>query len=174
MLAASGRLDDTLYGPPINPYRVAEDKAKRLHSGPLDGDGRRSLYQKMTLMDMPKFLATFNQPIPKVTAGRRDTTNVPNQALALLNDPFVVAMAEHWSKRVLEDQAGSPESRVNAMFTAAFARPPEAEETARLVAFAGECAKLRGADAASLMACQPVWQDVAHAIFNLKEFIYVP
>ena len=174
MLAASGRLDGALYGPPINPFRVAEDKAKRLHSGPLDGDGRRSLYQKMTLMEPPKFLATFNQPIPKVTLGRRDATNVPNQALALLNDPFVVAMAECWSKRVLEDGLATPETRVQTMFEKAFARPPKAEETARFVAFAGESAKLRGVDQAAFMACEPVWQDVAHAIFNLKEFIYVP
>lgn len=173
MLAASGRLDSTLYGPPINPFRVAEDKNKRLHAGPLDGNGRRSLYQKMTLMDPPKFLATFNQPIPKVTTGRRDTTNVPNQALTLLNDPFVVAMAEQWSQAVLKDGAHSPEVRVQAMFEKAFGRPPQAEETARFVAFARESAKLRGVDSAAFLVCEPVWQDVAHAIFNLKEFIYV-
>jgi hypothetical protein len=173
MLAASGRLDDALFGPPINPFRVAEDKNKRLHSGPLDGNGRRSLYQKMTLMEPPRFLATFNQPIPKVTVGRRDTTNVPNQALALLNDPFVVAMAEHWSQAVLQDGATTPEARVEAMFEKAFARPPQPEETARFVAYAGESARLRGVDLAAFMGCEPVWQDVAHAIFNLKEFIYV-
>ena len=82
-----------------NPSRVAEDAAKRLRSGPLDGEGRRSIYLKMTLMEPPRFLALFNQPIPKLTAGRRDATNVPDQALALLNDPLVIAMARHWSER---------------------------------------------------------------------------
>jgi mono/diheme cytochrome c family protein len=173
MLAASGRLDSALYGPPINPFRVAEDKNKRLHTGPLDGDGRRSLYLKMTMMEPPRFLGTFNQPLAKVTVGRRDATNVPNQALALLNDPFVVAMAEHWSKGVLDAGDATPDSRVERMFSAAFARPPQPEETARFVAFAQESAKLRGVDVAIFMNCQPVWQDVAHAIFNLKEFIYV-
>lgn len=173
MLAASGRLDNALFGPPVNPFRMAEDKAKRLYSGPLDGDGRRSIYQKMTLMEPPKFLATFNQPIPKVTVGRRDSTNVPNQALTLLNDPFVVAMAEHWSQAVLQDGATTPEARVQAMFQKAFARPPQPEETGRFVAFAQESADLRGVDRAAFMGCEPVWQDVAHAIFNLKEFIYV-
>ena len=173
ILAASGRLDPALYGPPVNPYRVAEDSTKRLYAGPLDGNGRRSIYQKMTLMEPPKFLATFNQPIPKVTTGRRDTTNVPNQALALLNDPFVVAMAEHWSKHELAEPVASPAERVERMFATAFARPPAPEETARFVAFAGQCAALRGVDAGALLDCEPVWQDVAHAIFNLKEFIYV-
>jgi hypothetical protein len=173
MLFVSGRLDPSLYGPPVDPYRTAQDAAKRLFSGPLDGNGRRSLYLKMTLMEPPKFLALFNQPIPKLTAGRRDATNVPDQALALLNDPFVIAMAKDWSERVLKDNAASPEQRVQQMFTAAFARPPHPDEKARLVKLAQRSAGLRGADAAALLSCQPVWQDVAHAIFNLKEFIYV-
>lgn len=174
ILAASGRLDTALYGPPINPHRVAEDPTKRLFAGPLDGDGRRSIYQKMTMMEPPRFLALFNQPIPKLTQGRRDTSNVPNQALALLNDPFVVAMAEHWGAHVVGRTDESAESRIAHMFHTAFARPPRPEETARFAEFAVACAELRGADPAGLMGCAPVWRDVAHAIFNLKEFIYVP
>jgi len=173
MLFVSGRLDDSLYGPPLDPYRSAEDDAKRLFSGPLDGNGRRSLYIKMTLMEPPKFLALFNQPIPKLTAGRRDATNVPDQALALLNDPFVIAMAKHWGERVLKDKSKTAEDRVQQMFAAAFARPPQPDETTRLVKLAQRSAELRGAEAGALLTCQSVWQDVAHAIFNLKEFIYV-
>ncbi|MBI2424017.1 MAG: DUF1553 domain-containing protein [Candidatus Hydrogenedentes bacterium] len=173
ILAVSGRLDGTLYGVPVDPYRVAQDPAKRLFSGPLDGEGRRSLYQKMTLMEPPKFLALFNQPIPKQTTGRRDTTNVPDQALALLNDPFVIAMAQHWSEEVLKDGAASAEARVQAMFSTAFGRSPAPDEAERFSMFVQVCAQQRGADPAALLACQPVWQDVAHAIFNLKEFIYV-
>ena len=122
----------------------------------------------MTMMEPPRFLALFNQPIPKLTQGRRDTSNVPNQALALLNDPFVVAMAEHWGARVVARTDESAESRIAHMFHTAFARPPQPEETARFAEFAVACAELRGADPADLMASAPVWRDVAHAIFNLK------
>ncbi len=157
----------------MNPYRTSQDESKRLFSGPLDGYGRRSLYLTMTLMEPPKFLALFNQPIPKLTVGRRDTTNVPDQALALLNDPFVIAMAKHWSERVLKNKAASPEQRVQQMFTAAFARSPRPDETARLLKLAQRSAEVHGVEAGVLLSSQPVWQDVAHAIFNLKEFIYV-
>ncbi|MCA9056713.1 MAG: DUF1553 domain-containing protein, partial [Planctomycetaceae bacterium] len=51
LLAVSGRLDPRLYGRPILPYRTAEDDKKRLFSGPLDGNGRRSLYLQMSIMD---------------------------------------------------------------------------------------------------------------------------
>ena len=174
ILAVSGRLDPTLYGPPFDPYRTATDAAKRLFRGPLDGNGRRSIYTKMTLMEPPRFLALFNQPLPKLTTGRRDVTNVPDQALALLNDPFVIAMAKHWSQRTLDDGATSPAQRVRQMFATALARPPAADETDRLIKLVQRSGELRGIAAARIMECQPIWQDVAHAIFNLKEFIYVP
>ncbi len=174
MLTVAGRLDASLYGPPVAPFRSAQDTVKRLLSGPLDGDGRRSLYLMMTLMDPPRFLALFNQPIPKQTIGRRDATNVPDQALALLNDPFVIAMAKQWSERELKNQAQSPEQRVQRMFFAALARLPEAAEIARLVKLAHQSGELHGVDGGALLSCQAVWQDVAHAMFNLKEFIYVP
>ena len=174
VLAVSGRLDPRLFGPPVNPYRTAQDAAKRLFSGPLDGGGRRSLYVKMTMMEPPRFLALFNQPIPKVTTGRRDKTSVPDQALAMLNDPFIVAMARHWGGRAVHDGAASPEERARAMFAAAFGRPPAADEVDRLVALARRAASLRGGNAETLLACTPAWNDVAHALFNLKEFLYVP
>ncbi|MFM8470554.1 MAG: DUF1549 and DUF1553 domain-containing protein [Limisphaerales bacterium] len=173
LLAVSGRLDPALGGEPIDPYRTAQDAAKRLFSGPLDGNGRRSLYLKMTLMEPPKFLALFNQPMPKLTTGKRDVTNVPDQALALLNDPFVLAMAKHWGDRVVKDGATTPEARAKAMFAAAFGRPPRADELTRLVKLAGRSAELHGVAPEVLLACAPVWQDVAHALFNVKEFIYV-
>ncbi len=174
LLAVSGRLDPTLGGPPIEPHRVAEDPAKRLAIGPLDGLGRRSLYLRMTLMEPPRFLALFNQPIPKLTTGRRDVTSVPDQALALLNDPFVIAMARHWSEGLVRDGARSPAERVAAMILRALSRPARSDEVSRFVAFAERAAALRGAGDQGLLACQPAWQDVAHALFNLKEFNHVP
>ncbi len=106
ILAASGRLDARLYGPPIDPHRPQEDPQKRLFSGPIDGLGRRSLYIKLTIMEPPRFLATFNQPPPKIPTGRRDVTSVPAQALALLNDPFVIGQARFWGERIAAGSAG--------------------------------------------------------------------
>jgi hypothetical protein len=76
---------------PIAPPKTT----KRLFTGPLDGDGRRSIYLQMSIMDPPKFLTGFNLPDLKLPTGKRDVTNVPSQALILLNDPFVNAMAKH-------------------------------------------------------------------------------
>lgn len=96
ILTASGRLNRSLYGMSVPPYREKENADRRLFPGPLDGDGRRGVYIKNTLMEAPKFLGAFNFPGGKVTQGRRDVTNVPAQALALLNDPFVIDQADVW------------------------------------------------------------------------------
>ena len=62
---------------------------RRLISGPVDGDGRRSIYTKVTIMEPSRLLATFNAPDPKIPTGQRDVSNTPAQSLTLLNDEFV-------------------------------------------------------------------------------------
>lgn len=173
LLAVSGRLDPTLYGPPIEPHRTAEDSQKRLFRGPIDGLGRRSVYLEMTLMEPPRFLALFNQPLPKQTVGRRDVTNTPDQALALLNDPFVVDMARQWSLALAGDDSADCESRAARMIERALARPADAREVEALVRLVQRSAELRGV-AGDLRQHPAIWQDAAHAVFNLKEFLYVP
>ena len=116
LLAVSSRLDGQLFGETIDPSRTKEQSNLRLFSGPLDGNGRRSLYIKMTIMDVPKFLAVFGQPSPKVPTGRRDKTSSPAQALALLNDPFVAGQAEFWAKGLIEQPHRDPQQRLTAMF----------------------------------------------------------
>ncbi|QDU92345.1 PSD1 and planctomycete cytochrome C domain-containing protein [Lignipirellula cremea] len=174
MLATSGRLDRTLYGPPIDPHRQNEDPQKRLFSGPLDGDGRRSLYTKITIMEPPRFLATFNQPMPKIPTGKRDISNTPAQALALLNDPFVLQQAQHWAEQLVEHGPADPDARLEQMFRLALCRPPQPQERERWREALDDFAAVRGVSPARIPASVPVWQDATHTMFNLKEFIYSP
>lgn len=173
MLFVSGRLDRTFGGPPIDPHRAHEDPTKRLMSGPVDGRGRRSIYIKMTLMEPPRFLAIFNQPIPRVTVGKRDRTTVPDQSLAMLNDPFVIAMAEQWAGRVVTAPPRSMAAGATAMLASALSREPGTAEVERLVAVAERCATARGVDDEHRAGSTAVWRDVAHAIFLMQEFSHV-
>jgi len=150
----------------VNPHR-------RLFPGPLDGAGRRSIYIKSSLMETPRFLAAFNPPGGKVTRGRRDVTNVPAQALALLNDPFVIAEAKLWADRLVADGAASSQKRIERMFLAALGRAPDAGEARRFEATAETLAQLHGVPATEVLSSPAVWQDVAHTLFNLTEFIYI-
>jgi hypothetical protein len=169
LLAVSGRLDPQLYGRPILPPRSAEDDKKRLFSGPLDGDGRRSLYLQMSIMAPPKFLVGFNLPDLKLPTGRRDVTNVPTQALTLLNDPFVSAMAKHWASRLLSTSHPSAEECITIMFAEAFGRAPDSAELRRWTVALHDFATPGAAD---LMKDEAAWTQLAHGFFNTKEFIY--
>jgi hypothetical protein len=173
LLAISGRLDPTLFGPSIQPHRPREDAMRRLFSGPLDGNGRRSIYTKVTLMEGPAFLMAFNFPDAKSTVGRRDLTNVPGQALALLNDPFVIQQAEVWAKRLVSETNATVSARLDRMFLTAFGRPPDASERERFSALVDQLAELHGVAKTSILASEVIWKDVAHALFNLREFVYI-
>jgi hypothetical protein len=169
LLAVSGRLEPQLYGRPIAPPRIVEDDKKRLFSGPLDGHGRRSLYLQMSIMAPPMFLTAFNLPDLKLPTGRRDVTNVPAQALTLLNDPFVSAMAKHWAAKLLQAPHTTPEDRVRAMFVQAFGREPQDDELSRWTAAARDFATPNGG---ALMQDEAAWAQLAHALFNTTEFLF--
>ena len=171
LLAVSGRLDPQLGGRPIRPHRFLEDPAKRLFAGPLDGEGRRSIYLEMSIMAPPPFLVGFNLPAPKIPTGKRDVTSVPAQALILMNDPFVLAMADHWAGRLLADGRSQPAERMAAMFREALGREPDAEEMPVWLEAASAFAS-PNSPPAEFMADRAAWKGVAHALFNSKEFIH--
>lgn len=170
LLTVSGSLDRRLYGRPIEVPRSKPDPAKRLFDGPLDGAGRRSIYLRMSIMDPPRFLVGFNLPDLKLPTGKRDVTNVPNQALILMNDPFVISQAEEWSKRLITDSSETVEQRLQQMFLTAYGRHPEASEVKRWTALIEELGGTR--EQSGLLQNPEVWRHVAHAMFNTKEFIY--
>jgi hypothetical protein len=174
ILAASGRLDQTCYGMSVPSYREKENADRRLFSGPLDGNGRRSLYIKNTLMEPPRFLSAFDFPGGKVTQGRRDVTNVPAQALALLNDPFVLEQASVWAERLVARRDTSAAARIEHMFQVALGRPPVKDEQERFEQAASRLAELHRVPADEILKSRAVWKDLAHTMFNLKEFIYIP
>lgn len=174
ILATSGRLDRTMFGPSIQPYREEANDVRRLFPGPLDGDGRRSVYIKVSLMEGAKFLGAFNFPGSKVTQGRRDVTNVPTQALTLLNDPFVIQQSEVWAARVVAEPQESTTARIRTMFQQALGRRPTPEEQDEFEGFVQELASLHQVPPENVLASHLVWQDCAHLLFNLQEFIYIP
>lgn len=167
ILAVSGKLDRQLYGPPVNPPRLVEDAAKRLFSGPLDSNGRRSIYMKMSIMDPPKLLVCFNLPDLKLPTGHRDVSNGPTQALALLNDPFFVSLGEYWAERMVQDGLQTPEERVRSLFIQALGRTPRSIELRRWTNAVSSFSKSN-----ELMTDKPAWAELAHLLFNTKEFIY--
>lgn len=169
ILAVSGRLDKTMFGPSVLPHltQFMEGRGRPSSSGPLDGNGRRSLYIGVRRNFLTPFFLAFDYPVPFSTMGRRTVSNVPAQALALMNNPMVVEQATVWAKRVLS-QPGSAAERIHRMYETAFGRPPTDAERADALAFLAERSKEIGAE-----DDPRAWADLCHVLFNLKEFIYL-
>ncbi len=176
MLSISGRFDPTMYGPSVPVHYAARRGLTQgdPNNGPVDGDGRRSIYQEIRRNAHNPFLEVFDLPKPATTRGQRDTTNVPAQSLALLNSPFVIGQAAEWGRRLAEGEAASVDGRIAHMFVKALARPPAEAERARIADYLTAVAAERGVDPSLLLYDAAVWQDVAHSLFNLKEFIFIP
>jgi hypothetical protein len=95
LLSVSGRLERTMFAPsvPVHLTSFMEGRGRPLRSGPLEGDGRRSVYLNV-LRNFPEpMFVAFDRPEPFSTMGRRNITNVPAQALYPMNDPLVRSQA---------------------------------------------------------------------------------
>jgi mono/diheme cytochrome c family protein len=170
ILAISGRLDRTLCGPSVPVYLTPYMEGRgRPSPGPLDGDGRRSIYLNARRNFLTPLLQAFDYPTSFTTIGRRGVSTVPAQALALMNDPFVVQQAGRWAERALAEPGKRPGQRVEALYQAAFARPPSEAELCDALQFVERQAGRYGAGPDDARA----WADLCHVLINVKEFIFI-
>ena len=171
MLALSGRLDLKPFGPSVPVYLTEFMQGRgRPGQGPLDGNGRRSIYISVRRNFLSPMMLAFDTPQPTTAIGRRTVSNVPAQALILLNDPFVLQQAAGWAKRLAAFE--TVDSRLDRLYLEGLAREPNGNERQLAKQFLKQQAVARnlGDD----LLDEKVWTDLCHAMFNLKEFIYLP
>ncbi len=135
-------------------------------SGPLDGARRRSVYLSVYRNFLNPFMLTFDTPSPFGPQGRRSRSNVPAQALAMMNDPFVIDQAKQWAEQWLKKDLSDSE-RIAGMVRAAHGVEPNADQLAALQAFIDQQADIYG------KADQRRWFDLAHTLFNMKAFYFI-
>jgi hypothetical protein len=162
LLAISGRLDPQPFGPPVPIHLTPfmDGRGRPGVNGPLDGNGRRSIYIAVRRNFLSPFMLAFDTPVPFSTMGRRNVSNVPAQALILMNDPFVVEQAERWATRV-RAECDEPGERIRWMYLSAFARQPTEQELQLALQFVGDS------------TAEERWAELAHALINTKEFIFL-
>jgi len=176
ILAIAGTLDRHLYGPSVTPYiSKYQDGRGKPEPGPLDGNGRRSVYiQVRRNFITPMFLA-FDYPLPISTIGSRSTSTVPAQALMMLNNELVAFQAQQWARRIVAEE-GDSRRRVERMFLSAFGRPAEEWEIKETLAFVKtqkssyDSAQDPGVASNDTL---DAWSDLSHVLMNSAEFIYV-
>jgi hypothetical protein len=115
LLAASGKLDPALGGLPV-------DITKEPFSG------RRTVYGFIDRQNLPAMFRTFDFANPDASSPGRFATTVPQQALFLMNSPFVVAQARELVNRPeIKSRAGDAD-KIAAVYELLFQRAPEADE----------------------------------------------
>ncbi len=168
MFFVAGRLDFALEGRsvPVHLTDFLQGRGRPGVSGPVDGQGRRSLFTAVRRNFLVPMMTTFDAPVPFSAMGRRNVSNVPAQSLMLLNDPLVHDLSKSWGDRVLKLPLESDRERINRMFEMAFGRRPVEREQKTVLEFI-EAERSAGENDAS-----QIYQQVAHMLFNTKEFIF--
>lgn len=175
LLALSGRLDRTPFGPPVPIHLTAfmDGRGRPRKSGPLDGNGRRSIYVAVRRNFLSPFMLTFDTPVPFSSMGRRNVSNVPAQALILMNDPLVVELSRQWGEQALkavpEKNHEAVAERIGWMYVAGFGRPATEREVNTASQFLLSQATARGIEIHE----SALWADFAHVLVNTKEFIFL-
>src|SRR5690606_12496017 len=172
ILAISGRLDEQMEGRsvPLHLTPFMEGRGRPAQSGPLDGAGRRSIYVAVRRNFPDPFFQAFDTPNPHTTTGRRNVSNVPAQALAMMNNPFVLQEAQRWGRRLVEQGASSdPRLRIRQAYVTCVAREPSGSELQAALLFLGT----QAADLQTEVNDPRVWGDLCHVLLNSKEFLFV-
>lgn len=174
LLAISGRLDKAQFGAPVPIHltNFMDGRGRPGKSGPLDGDGRRSIYVAVRRNFLSPFMLTFDTPVPFSAMGRRNVSNVPAQSLILMNDPLVVEQSQKWAERALAEstnETAGVAQRIEWMYRSAFARLPTERERQAASLYLKSQSEARSVE----LDDAGIWSDIAHALVNTKEFIFL-
>ena len=174
ILRSAGTLDDDMFGKsvPIHLTQFMQGRGRPRGSGPLDGKGRRSIYIEVRRNFLSPMMLAFDTPIPFNTIGKRHQSNVPAQALILMNDPFIIDQARKWSEKLVA-AALDRDKRINSIFEAAFARSATETEMESAKQFLMVQSQERKLPKDQINTNVELWADLCHIIFNMKEFIYI-
>ncbi|PYQ05750.1 MAG: hypothetical protein DMF83_14540 [Acidobacteria bacterium] len=192
-LAVSGLLSSRMGGPSVQPYQPRGYWAY-LNFPPREWDDstgedqyRRGIYTWWQRTFPQPSLVAFDAPSREECTAERTRSNVPQQALVLLNDPTYVEAARVFAERIVREGGASFEGRLRWAYERALARPPREEEArilgellrkhaAQYRADPRSAALLVGAGLAPVPKDLDVvelagWTSVARAILNLPEMI---
>jgi len=91
---------------------------------------RRSLYTWWQRMFLHPSMVAFDAPSREECTVERPRSNIPQQALVLLNDPTYVEAARSFGGRILKEGGATPDARINWAFRRALSRSATDREAA--------------------------------------------
>jgi hypothetical protein len=132
-------------------------------------------------------MLAFDAPSREECAAERTRSNIPQQALVLLNDPTYVEAARAFAARILTEGGTSDKQRIDWAWRTALSRPPTLEESKTVTDLLAKHLNEYQADPEAARAFLAVglfqapgaldparlaaWTSVARVILNLHETI---
>ncbi|MFM7131413.1 MAG: PSD1 and planctomycete cytochrome C domain-containing protein [bacterium] len=135
LLAVSAQLQPEMFGPPV-PVAVTEDGQPQI-SGAATSVNRRTIYLQVRRQAPLPALEVFDAPVLDPNCELRTNSNVPTQALWLLNDAFIGQVSARWAE-VLKKQSSNDTARIRHACLVAWGRLPTVPEEAAMAAFIRE------------------------------------
>lgn len=156
LLSVSGQLDTKMGGPGVE-----------ITSEPFSG--RRTVYGLIDRQNLPGVFRVFDFADPDAHTPQRHVTTVPQQALFLLNSPFIAQTARKLA--ALQEIAGQLDdsNRLSALYRRVYQRTPTPQETEIGLRFL----KTASANSPTSKSSLSAWEKLAQALLLSNEFVFV-
>ncbi len=159
VLAVTGKLNHRMYGPGYRDFDYREEYAPVYTYKTADEPElwRRSVYRFIVRTTPQQFMTALDCPDPANLTPKRNVTTTPLQALALLNNDFMLRQSQYFAERIKREAGTDVAAQIDRGFQLAFARSPDATEL--------QLAQQLVADYGLLHFCR--------ALLNANEFVYI-
>jgi hypothetical protein len=192
-LTVSGLMNLAIGGPSVKPYQPdgywenLNFPPRTYESSKGEDQYRRGLYVWWQRSFVHPAMLAFDAPTREECAAERIRSNIPQQALVLLNDPTFVEASRAFAARILKEGGGDAASRINWAWRQALGREPQTGELEVLMRLLKQFQADYARDSAAAEALLKVglapapegidpaelasWANVARVILNLHETI---
>ena len=161
VLAISGKLDPKMYGPGYPLFEIEQPEHSPhyeydKHDPDAEDSHRRSVYRFVVRSQPDPFMTTLDCADSSQSVAKRDETTTALQALALLNNKFMLRMSEHFAER-LRSETGDPLQQIDIAWTLVTGTVASEETKSMLLEYTR----------------QHGLENTCRVLFNLNEFVFV-
>ena len=169
MLAVSGQLNSTMYGPSMYPYvppaalEGSSDPDKIWQAFDEEAASRRTIYALVKRSLIVPMMEVLDLCDTTRSSAMRTNTAVPTQALTLFNGEFVNRQARYLARRLISEAPDDWDAQVDLAYRLALGRLPGDRER-------GYLQRLRGDEGTG--GRLEVLAQLSRVLFNTNEFVY--
>jgi len=157
LLFVAGQLDTKIGGPAVEMFEAKPSK-------------RRTVYGFIDRQNLPGMLRTFDFASPDASNPQRYETTVPQQALFLMNNAFVLDLARGLLKRPELAGVDDVQVRVRKLYRLVYGRGPTAGEITLAERFLAGAA---GEDGPASSTALTAWERYVQVLLLANEFAFV-